>query len=412
VASSRSVQREIPDLYNTATGHLTTTETEKSEVVVNFYKELYSPTAIDEAATDTLLGTTTNRDRDRILTLEQRDMLIIPFELDEIIEASKRSPPRSSPGSDGLPYEILNILTNHPAVNSLVLDVYNSALQYALFPDSWYQSLMTLIPKKGDLSQIGNHRPIQLVNTDSKIFTRLVNSRIMDVAPQIINQHELGFMPGRYIAENGLLAQMILENASQFGSDDHCELGLLLNQQKAYDMVNLEYLRTVLLHYGFPDILVSSLYKFYKENHIKVNVNGFISSTTVPKLRGLKQGDPISCILYNFALEPLLRSILDDDQFSGYSFKHSSTVASPAPLPTIKLLCYADDTLLFVKDSQDLARMAVHLNNYSLASNAKINFHKIRALSLSGNNMDSYWLPLLASFEIHKIWSRLTLSFT
>jgi hypothetical protein len=135
---------------------------------------------------------------------------------------------------------------------------------------------MTLIPKKGDLAQIGNHRPIQLVNTDSKIFTRFINSRIMDVATQIINQHQLGFMPGRFIAENGLLAQMIIENTAQFHEEGHFDLGLLLDQQKAYDMVNLEYLSTVLLHYGFPDTLVNSLYKLFKDNQIRINVNGFI----------------------------------------------------------------------------------------------------------------------------------------
>jgi hypothetical protein len=149
-----------------------------------------------------------------------------------------------------------------------------------------------------------------------------------------------------------LLAQMIIENASQFYEESHFDLGLLLDQQKAYDMVNLEYLSTVLLHYGFLDVLVSSLYKLFKENYIKINVNGYLCDTTVPKLRGLKQGDPISCILYNFALEPLLRSILDDDQFSGYSFKHSVAVTSPPALPSFKLLSYVDDTLLFVKDAK------------------------------------------------------------
>jgi hypothetical protein len=204
VVTSRSNRRDIPDLYNHTTNALTTSHAEKSEVIVNFYTDLYSPTPIDETAVNALLGIATNRDCDRIITSEQKDALLVPFELDEIIEASKRSPTKSSPGSDGLPYEILNILINHPAVSTLVLDVYNSALLNALFLATWYQSLMTLIPKKGDLSQIGNHRPIQLVNTDSKIFTRLVNSRITDLATQIINQHQLGFMPGKYIAENGL----------------------------------------------------------------------------------------------------------------------------------------------------------------------------------------------------------------
>jgi hypothetical protein len=106
------------------------------------------------------------------------------------------------------------------------------------------------------------------------------------------------------------------------------------------------------------------------------------------------QGDPISSILYNFALEPLLRSILNDNKFSGYSLKYSVAITSPPALPSIKLLSYADDTLIFVKDALDLSRMELHLNNLSLASNAKIDFHKIRALSLSGRNVNHYWLPL------------------
>jgi hypothetical protein len=102
----------------------------------------------------------------------------------------------------------------------------------------------------------------------------------------------------------------------------------------------------------------------------------------------------------------LLRSILDDEQFSGYSFKHSTAITSPASLPPIKLLSYADDTLLFIKDGQDLTRTMYHLNNYSLVSNAKINFHKIRAISLSGRDLDNYWLSWLSSLDIQKIWTR------
>lgn len=52
-------------------------------------------------------------------------------------------------------------------------------------------------------------------------------------------------------------------------------------------------------------------------NKIKISVNGFFTEE-VPKLRGFKQGDPISCICYDLSLEPFLLSILQDDDYKGY----------------------------------------------------------------------------------------------
>ena len=151
-------------------------------------------------------------------------------------------------------------------------------------------------------------------------------------------------------------------------------------------------------------MLVHALYSLFRNNHIVLNVNGHLSSNTVPKLRGLKQGDPISCILYNFALEPLLRSILADDRVQGYSFHRRYPAQSP-PTPPIKLLSYADDTLLLLRDVNDLHHVANHLHNYSQASNAQINFHKTRAISLSGRAIDDHWMPALQQFDIRHIWT-------
>ncbi|KAG1468931.1 hypothetical protein G6F56_003553 [Rhizopus delemar] len=373
-ATTRSTQRYIADLFDKATGQLSISPIEKMDVVHTFYQRLYTPEAIDEDAIDFLLGADTHRDQHRILTVTDQELLIAPFTFDDIIEASKRTPNKSSPGADGIPYEILHILISQSTFRPLILKVYNGALLLSSFPPSWYQSIMALLPKKGDLSDITNYRPISLVNTDSKIFTRLMNNRIMGCSEKIINEFQSGFMPGRFIAENGLLSQMIIEDAQANKTSEH-NLGLLLDQEKAYDRVNLDYLRRVLIHYGFPTIIVDSIYNLFHNNRITLNINGFLSDTPVLKKRGLKQGDPISCILYNFALEPLLRTILDDPAFHGYSFTHFSIAQS-------------------------------HLDKYSKASNAKINYHKVKAISISGNNLNDHWLSLLASNHIPAIHSR------
>ncbi|CEP19709.1 hypothetical protein [Parasitella parasitica] len=402
LVSSRAAQQDTPHLYNSQ-GTLTSTHAEKVDVVHQFYTELYSPDPPNQAAIDHLLGLETNRDNHLRLNQEAQDSMVAPFEIDEIIAASKRHPSRSSPGSDHLPYEILGFLVRHPAAQALVLHIYNQALSHAIFPVSWGVSILTLLPKKGDPAQIGNHRPLQLVNCDNKIFTRLLNSRIMSVADNIINPYQQGFMPGRNIADNGLLAQMILEDSAENHAEE-CGLGLLLDQQKAYDRVNLDYLKTVLLHYGFPVLLVNVIYTLFKHNEIVLNINGYLATQTVRKLRGLKQGDPISCILYNFGLEPLLRSILHDSRFQGFTFHQRYPQPSQTTMP-IKLLSYADDTLVFLRDTDDLRFLVEHLNAYSEASNAKINFHKTRAISLSGVDITPHWLTALAPFDISQIWT-------
>ncbi|KAI8635767.1 hypothetical protein BD408DRAFT_356959, partial [Parasitella parasitica] len=74
-------------------------------------------------------------------------------------------------------------------------------------------------------------------------------------------------------------------------------------------------------------------------------------------------------------------------------------------LPTIKLLCYADNTLVFLWDAVDRDRTVLYLRLYIAASNAHINFHKFQAMSLSGKGHDDYWLPRLTALDIKKVWN-------
>jgi hypothetical protein len=98
---------------------------------------------------------------------------------------------------------------------------------------------------------------------------------------------------------------------------------------------------------------------------------------------------------------------LDDPIFHGYSFSQNYPDPATSPdLPPIKLFSYADDTLLFLNNAHDFSIAQSHLEKYSLASNAKINYHKVKAISLSGYNLNDYWLPLLTPDGIPSIHSR------
>lgn len=332
--------------------------------------------------------------------------MIESINIDDILEESKRTPRKSSPGSDGLPYEILFLVMKFPPYQELISKIYNEALAKSKFPTSWNDSVMCLFYKKGDPADMKNYRPLYLANTDYKLFTKIVNSRVMQVSTSLISRLQLGFIPGRFIAENGMICQVIMEDAQRKWSivekqdnDPYfrtldADIGLLLDQEKAYDRVNLDYLKKVLLKFGFPKKLVTCIYKLMADNLICININGHLSNV-VPKLRGLKQGDPLSPILYNLAFEPFLLVIHNDRQFNGYLMGAQRT----------KVLCYADDALVFVHNSQDLAQLETYMNIYCSASNSKFNHDKVQAISVSGRDTWDTWEHDLTRLQITHLQS-------
>jgi hypothetical protein len=176
-------------------------------------------------------------------------------------------------------------------------------------------------------------------------------------------------------------------------------IGLLLDQEKAYDRVHPDYLTQVLTRFGFPSTIVHSLSTLFFGTTLRLNVNGFLSSG-VPQKRSLRQGDPFSPMLLNLAFEPLLLSLLHDQSIHGIVLPRSSlSFPADANLQLIKLLAYADDVACLLRDPADMFRLQHRLSTYSAASNAKINYHKTMAISLSGARLSSsVWrLHLLAN---------------
>ncbi|KAG1472683.1 hypothetical protein G6F56_001395 [Rhizopus delemar] len=95
----------------------------------------------------------------------------------------------------------------------------NTALTYGIFPPSWYDTHVSLLPKKGDSYDLRNWRPISLINTEAKMFTRLLNTRLLSAVSSLITPYQTGFMRGRFIAENGLLMKLIMDHCSQTRSE-------------------------------------------------------------------------------------------------------------------------------------------------------------------------------------------------
>jgi len=83
---------------------------------------------------------------------------------------------------------------------------------------------------------------------------------------------------------------------------------LLLDCKKAYDSVRREVLYNILIEFGIPMKLVRLIKMCLNETHSKVQVGRHLSSV-FPLRNGLKQGDALLPLFFNFALEYTIRRV-------------------------------------------------------------------------------------------------------
>jgi hypothetical protein len=59
-----------------------------------------------------------------------------------------------------------------------------------------------LIPKKPDASRVGDYRPISLIHSLSKIFSKMLANRLVTLLPDIVSTCQSAFVKKRSIHDN------------------------------------------------------------------------------------------------------------------------------------------------------------------------------------------------------------------
>jgi hypothetical protein len=336
-----------------------------------FYEKLYSPDKVNLCAQNVLLSHCAAK-------ISEADIvgLNAPIMEAEMLACIQALPNNKAPGPDRLPNEVLKAFAPQCAHFMLKL------VAQGQLPSSALSSTIVLLYKKGDSELLGNWRPIALLNADAKCISKLLANRLAGVLPSLVAAPQTGFVKGRSIHDNTLTVSHILEYAELKGTGGALTF---LDQQKAYDRVHWQYLQAVLDHFKIHGMWRGLVDRLYQPAFSCVAVNGF-QSKPFPIRRGLRQGDPLSPLLYNLVLEPLLQ------------FLHARMDGITVGRSRFTYQAYADDTLAFCKDAKDMGTLVEGLKLYAAAANGKVNREKCRTLFLKGSTFQSPF-PVLGPDE-------------
>ena len=261
--------------------------------VENFYSSLYTTKYPDMTAVDAYF----KQIKSPHLCENEADECEKGLTMEDITKALKGMKINKAPGIDGLTVEFYREFWIE--IQELVLGSLNEGYEKGNLSYLQRKGVVSLIFKGGDAMELGNWRPITLLNTDYKILASVLANRIQKVLPQLVSEDQVGYIKGRSGIYNARLIQDIIDY-SNFNNIEGAVI--FADFQKAFDTLEWNFIDASLKHYGFKNNFRKWISVMYGDPYLTILVNGWLTKDIKPS-RGIRQGCPISALLFILSIE-------------------------------------------------------------------------------------------------------------
>jgi exonuclease III/nitrogen regulatory protein PII-like uncharacterized protein len=306
--------------------------------------------------------------------LNQWDEMTKEITEEELWKVVLSCPDNKSPGTDGLNNNFYKAFWNQ--VKPYLMNSIKATLANGHMSISQKQGIITTIPKADkDTSKLKNWRPITLLNQDYKYLAKCLANRCRKVLPDIVDPDQTGFVPNRVIGTNLIKSQCIISHLEELQTDG---LLMCIDFEKAFDTVEWDFITKCLKEFNFPPKFTSWVQILYNGISTCTQNNGHSSEFFLPS-RGVRQGCPLSPILFVIAVEFLAISIRNNEKIKGITINREE----------IKISQFADDTCLYIRnDPACITEIFNMLDKFSLLSGLKVNKEKTEILPLGTTSLE------------------------
>jgi exonuclease III len=382
-------------------------ESEIREKVVHFYESLYQESETWRPMVDGL-------EFDGITATESA-LLERKFGKDEVLQVVKDLQGDKAPGPDGFTMAFFQKCWS--VIEEDVMGFFDEVYHHCKFERSLNASFIALIPKRQNASNIRDFRPISLIGSIYKLLAKVLANRLKGVLDKLISESQNAFVGGRKILDSVLIANECLDSRLKSRNPGViCKLDI----EKAYDHVNWSCLLHLMERMGFGRRWRLWIEACISSVQFSVLVNGspegFFSCS-----RGLRQGDPLSPLLFLLVMEVLsrmLNKVEEEGLIQGFRAGNNAVDGL-----CISHLLYADDTILFCDaDPDKLLYVRMVLTCFEAVTGLRVNMAKsemvpvgeVQNISelaeslcchIGGLPLSYLGMPLGASYKAVAVWN-------
>ncbi len=352
------------------------------EIAQNFYTNLFKKSVTDDKCVDTVIDSVSAE-----ISEDDKNDCDSDIRIEEIKHAINSMQIRKSPGIDGLTSEFYKSFVD--VLAPMLLKVFKCMEQLKEVPESMATGMITLIfKKKGSIKKLENYRPISLLNVDYKILAKVLSNRIKNVLGSVISPTQAYSVPGRDIADTVCTIQDVIRHMEEEGG-----IVLSLDLNKAFDRVEHDFLWKTMGKLGFGKRIIEWLKLLYVKAKSCVKCNGVLTDT-FPLERSVRQGCPLSALLYTISAEPLAAYIKQDNKIQGIQL----------PGGAINVINqFADDTTITVQNEESVKRIMESFEIYGKASGAKINVEKSEIMYVGKINRGECDIPFTVANDFIRV---------